>query len=719
MRTIQNRRVLLVAWLLISPSLGAIWISEGGDSSSPGSIKAGQPSTGHHKKISTKGLKIEGPINKTHSLIRLPYANRWFIIPSQLLKSQIPEAVNLISTRLSTEVRNPSLPLITTSQGHILPSLPNLNFFPLTENFTSKPTLAPPLNCETENSSSLMPGVLRIWGPPSSSKTVEGRLVSCYTKLENCTKYFFGSEQISTLYDRKTECNSYHLQVMDENIPQIWNSIQWTHPNVQAPCLWTGTQSVREDYIHSEKVNVILSSDGFVSFPLGMSFCPAFQQTSCKSKSQVLFLKSLIKDPSGCDSLEIKMISKVFISLRQFNKTNFIMSSIKDPNHQLGFSLENAKQICHKDGKQFFHSLLLTKSLYILSLLPLDKKENGTLGLESLSTWVRDLQEDEDYWKSHHPENNTETSDPKDQTASAHQWRIHHKIPIRTVFTEAEIIYGLNQLSDLTEKAIQQVYLEVCKLTRTIWQLAVQTWKTNPTFVAQLISKSNNVIGENRNGTLLIHHSVPAGPLELKLPLEFRGNWVKASMMNPFSRNAQVVWIQRISGFIVNHTPRATPSTMPPPDFLIPFNQTHYFNILDGSPLVSELITGFMWNSSSAFFSSSLTLERQDTNALEQISKILDEVAQPPSQETVPVPDRGRGIDISHHWQDFVTWITSLFSSWKLYFALILITLCVLIIRCIYSKFRTSRVIPLEPSSPLSFHSWVSHEPSTQLSSPV
>nr|WAK77189.1 MAG: glycoprotein [Rhabdoviridae sp.] len=693
--------LILTLQIFLSNGLKETWVGYLTDPLTPGEIKLEHPPLGAHHKISTSDMITEGLVNSTHFLVQFPSISRWFFLPRVLAPPPLPSHLTVIHSHARIKTHKENLTLMRGNGSLFLPVTKSLRFFSFHPSLMSTPHLVPPMSCQLDDSSSLLSGILRVWGPPSHASSMSGSLVTCKTKSENCTKYFFGSEQVVLNWDKPTHCNSFHHSLMLHNKKKLEIEPTLTLPVVQAPCLWTGTQLVSEDYIESLRVNVILSADGYISFPPGFSSCKAFQNSTCVSASQVLFLDKTIEDPSDCKNLEIKLISKSFIQAEKSENKTLHLIGVKDPHHQLGFSLEDSKAVCLKEGTRFSHRLLLTKSSYIISIF-LIPDGSSPMNVSSPDSFSRDLPDDLVYWKE--KESHDQHNSDSHFSVAVHQWKLHHKLPIRTQYSESEMIYGLSDLMDKTNVALKTLFLELCRVSTQIWKLAFQSWTLNPTLMAQVLTGDPTVIGENRAGKLRVHHSVPAGPLKLSKPILCRGDWMSVHMFNMTDQTYTPVWIQKFSGFVVPIVPKVPVSPLPP-NFFVPFNKSHYLDVLNGIFLTSALNPNISLNKTFPFFSSDLTLERSDINSLEYVSKILDEI-------TIPVPDdhqskskeRDRGVDISHHWKDFVDWITSFFLSWKIIFVVVilLMSLCLIRVCMKTSKCFRDKHVSSPPESPLS-----------------
>lgn len=702
MTSLKNFSILLLVAVPLVLSKKEGWVGYLKDPLTPGEIRLEQPPLGAHQKLSTAEMVTEGLVNSTHFLVQFPSVGRWFYLPRVLAPPPLPPSVTVVHSHALVLDSRDKVSSVRGPNSLFLPSTEALRFFPFSPQLTSSPQLIPPISCQLTENPQLVPGVLRVWGPPAHSSTLEGTLVTCKTKSENCTKYFFGAEQISLDWDKPTSCNQFHKSLISQHKSKLKTEQTLTIPLVQAPCLWTGTQTKSEDYLFSQRVKVILSADGYVSYPPGFSLCRAFNDSACSSSFQVLMLDHLIDDPSSCKSLEVKLISKSFVQVDRTKNGTLHLIGIKDPQHQLGFSLEGAKKVCTKEGHQYTHQLLLTKSSYLISLFLLPDNST-TLNISNTPNVVRDLPEDLTYWKDLKSKNQPSPSSHHSISMAIHQWKLHHKIPLRTHYSESEMIYGLSELSEKTSRAMYALFSELCRMSSQIWKLAFQSWTLNPTLMAQVLTKDPTVIGENRAGRLIIHHSLPSGPILIPKDTTCRGDWMFVQMFNVTDQTYAPVWLQKVSGFIVPFTPKI-PISVHPENFLIPFNQTHFFDILQKDFLMSLPQNTFKWNHTLPFFSSDLTLERSEITSLEYVSRILDEISLPPTSNDLPQKkDRDQGVDISRHWKNFADWISDFFLSWR-------VVVFFIIVFILYALFRvgkraltccTGKEVPPPPASPL------------------
>nr|UZH98564.1 putative G protein [IRE/CTVM19-associated rhabdovirus] len=459
-------------------------------------------------------------------------------LSTSLLAPKVSSPDNSINP-ITGEVHAPGIKgtLYSDDHGHWLPVFPR-----------------PPLPCAPEqlDDSTPFPVVVTIWGPSTRDHTRQVTLYQRWFTRSACTVYFWGSKWERVLEDTiaPMDINSRPETQFPSNQREIWTD--GTRPEVS--CRWTGEVISEGFYYKQLKTKAHLGPTGGLTFPHGFPHCRSDNHAPCMSedKTTLIIFENPAPPPKLCSSLEAKLVAHGTRSLGPSKDL------IQLPAHHLEFSLVHVTSFFRCNSSNA-NELILLPSGYIISV---------HANLSHASLFLRNKMDS--FWS-----NLNETHDPH-TALSESGWLIVHGIPLRPDYSEAEMLRGLELLSDQSKQIFSTMRYLNCRRHEEAWALATAISPLNPTPLAQLASRSPQVLGAIHQGVLFAILPQPVLNISLTLPLQGSGSWAKIQFVLPSGEGGEG-WMESFTGRIRPVRPAAHEDTSLT-NFWVPLHDGRFWN---------------------------------------------------------------------------------------------------------------------------------------------
>ncbi|UHK03109.1 MAG: hypothetical protein SCMRV1_gp4 [Sanya conocephalus maculatus rhabdovirus 1] len=471
----------------------------------------------------------------------------------------------------------------------------------------------------------IMPVVATSLVPTIDLDPHEGWILERHKVVTSCVFYFFGAKERSVLTKETLQ--------WEWPLPPSFVSLYQSHLTTSSPrgssyalphpelfqCSWTG-ETVHETVITTlTRIRIMTDSEGRVVTPPAPSACSLSSSTICLlTNTSVLMVKSAIQPkcpfkigPSLPGILSFYFsdanITKVSLTIPASKKMFWFNSNpLQGRCDELeipylispdGYALS----IWHNESHQFvlaesfskdrdqLKTLYPSGSMYSLSSVRA-KRAKRSLRPYSLRQIQHHLTLVERAKTSaiHSIGDSSQSShirkEKRSTRAQLHpglsQTSFLHPRLLQSSYTRAELQWGLNELSSLTEVTIEQLASDICHAMEIEWRQARASLFSYPSLMASYVARNPHVIGSLRGTSLIIDHGYPLFNLTLAPPLECCGLYCKIYI------GALPAWLESGSANIFPHLPPHS-CKISTTSFLIPLNEGVWRDIFSQSIILS------------------------------------------------------------------------------------------------------------------------------------